>query len=1040
MLYPRNADLQPDPALFRDPPAEYRGTPFWAWNCAPEDGLFYREIDCMKQMGMGGFHMHVRVGQPVRYLSDEFMARIRSCVDRAREKGMLAWLYDEDKWPSGFAGGYVTEKEENRQKYLLLTPFTEEERRAAGRPAGGRLLARYDVELDGDGSLKRYRRLREGETAGGRLWSAWLQTTAPTAWFHYRGYADTMSPAAVRDFIAVTHEKYLEAVGDEFGKTVPAIFTDEPQMTRKTELHRSSDLQDIVLSWTGDFDDTYRAAWGESLLDRLPEVIWEMPEGISPVRWRYHDHSAERFASAYSDQIGAWCRAHGLLMTGHMMDEASLYSQTRAVGECMRSYRSFTLPGVDMLCDGREFTTVKQSASSAHQQGCPGVLSELYGVTNWDFDFRGHKLQGDWQAALGVSVRVPHLYWASMHGESKRDYPASIGHQSCWYPEYAYLEDHFARVNTLMTRGRPRVRVGVIHPIESYWIRFGPGDRTGLRRAELDRRFSELTRKLLENTVDFDFICESTLPRLHRPGGDRFTVGEMAYELVIVPACETLRSTTVEALRAYRRAGGRVLFLGDAPEYTDALPSPEGAALAGECERVPWDYFRLLQALEPLRDVAVTRENGEPAQGILYGLREDGEARNLFLCHAQPCDRRRVPEEERLTVTLAGCWQAEVWNTLTGERETARAALRNGRTVLEWRCWPEDSLLLRLTPAEKGEKDTAPSEHGASGSYGIRMSEEFVPADESALQPLTPDPVPCTPEEPNVCLLDTAAWRVDGGPWQEEDEMLRIGLKVRERLGLSADPVNGAQPWILPQEKPAHTLSVLCRFRSEADLPALTLALEDAECSELLLDGRPVPVRPDGCFVDSALSRVPLGPVSAGEHTLEITKPFGAASAAENCFLLGDFGVTVRGRDIRITAPARELAVGDWTAQGFPFYGGKMTYHFEIAGGRRTLLQLGLFAAPCVTAALDGKKLGNLSLAPHRADLGELSPGPHALDITVWPSRINTFGTFHLNDYSVIWYGPNAWRSGGMRRTLQYRLAPTGLLSEPFLLYPGEKR
>ena len=88
--------------------------------------------------------------------------------------------------------------------------------------------------------------------------------------------------------------------------------------------------------------------------------------------------------------------------------------------------------------------------------------------------------------------------------------------------------------------------------------------------------------------------------------------------------------------------------------------------------------------------------------------------------------------------------------------------------------------------------------------------------------------------------------------------------------GLSADPVNGAQPWILPQEKPAHTLSVLCRFRSEADLPALTLALEDAECSELLLDGRPVPVRPDGCFVDSALSRVPLGPVSAGEHTLEI--------------------------------------------------------------------------------------------------------------------------------------------------------------------------
>ena len=124
--------------------------------------------------------------------------------------------------------------------------------------------------------------------------------------------------------------------------------------------------------------------------------------------------------SAYCDQIGAWCREHGILMTGHMMSEQTLESQSDSVGEAMRAYRSFTLPGVDQLCDGREFTTVKQAASAAHQQGCPGVASELYGVTNWDFDFKGHKLQGDWQAALGVTVRVPHLYWCSMHGESKR--------------------------------------------------------------------------------------------------------------------------------------------------------------------------------------------------------------------------------------------------------------------------------------------------------------------------------------------------------------------------------------------------------------------------------------------------------------------------------------------------------------------------------------------------------------------------------------------------------------------------------------------
>ncbi len=68
-----------------------------------------------------------------------------------------------------------------------------------------------------------------------------------------------------------------------------------------------------------------------------------------------------------------------------------------------------------------------------HQYGREAMMSELYGVTDWDFDFRGHKFHGDWQAALGVTLRVPHLSWVSMAGEAKRDYPASINYQVPWY-------------------------------------------------------------------------------------------------------------------------------------------------------------------------------------------------------------------------------------------------------------------------------------------------------------------------------------------------------------------------------------------------------------------------------------------------------------------------------------------------------------------------------------------------------------------------------------------------------------------------------
>ena len=90
-----------------------------------------------------------------------------------------------------------------------------------------------------------------------------------------------------------------------------------------------------------------------------------------------------------------------------------------------------------------------------HQFGYEGMLSELYGVTAWDCDFRTYKHQGDWQAALGVTVRVPHLSWYAMGGEAKRDYPASISYQSPWYKKFSVVEDHFARLNTALTRGEP---------------------------------------------------------------------------------------------------------------------------------------------------------------------------------------------------------------------------------------------------------------------------------------------------------------------------------------------------------------------------------------------------------------------------------------------------------------------------------------------------------------------------------------------------------------------------------------------------------
>ena len=122
MLYKKNIGSSIDLSLFRNPTCEYRGTPFWAWNSNLELDMLLKEIEYMKEMGLGGFHIHSRVGMNKKYLGEEFMSLIKACNEKAKEEDMLCWLYDEDRWPSGAAGGLLTQNVKYRARYMLFSP------------------------------------------------------------------------------------------------------------------------------------------------------------------------------------------------------------------------------------------------------------------------------------------------------------------------------------------------------------------------------------------------------------------------------------------------------------------------------------------------------------------------------------------------------------------------------------------------------------------------------------------------------------------------------------------------------------------------------------------------------------------------------------------------------------------------------------------------------------------------------------------------------------------------------------------------------
>ena len=1026
MLYKKNSAPELSKELFRNPTCEYRGTPFWAWNSDLKSEELQWQIEVFKEMGLGGFHMHVRTGMSTNYLSEEFMQLVKDCVDKADREEMLAWLYDEDRWPSGAAGGLVTKDEENRARCLLLTtePCDNVEvdeadlidsRAEGGRNGKGYLIACYDVVLDAEGCLVSYDMIGEKDEAKGTKWYAYLKIHAPSPWYNNQTYLDTLNPKAVARFVEVTHDKYKEKVGADFGTTVPAIFTDEPQFSRKSQLPNSTDKSDVFLPWTDDIPETFKTQYGSDIIPAIPELFWDLPDNKpSLARYRYHDHISERFASAFADTCGKWCRENGIALTGHMMEEPTLESQTAALGDAMRSYRGFDLPGIDMLCASFEFTTAKQAQSAVHQFGYEGMLSELYGVTGWDYDFRGYKLHGDWQACLGVTIRVPHLSWVAMGGEAKRDYPASIHYQSPWYKKFSYVEDHFARVNTAMTRGKPVIKVGVIHPVESYWLHWGPNDKTDLIRSSMDEKFLNLAEWLLKGSIDFNYISESLLPDLCANGGAPLKVGKMEYDAVIVPDCETLRSTTLERLEAFRKAGGKLIFMGNAPFLEDGVESERGKNLFAQSQVIPFDREKLLTSLEDNRTVTLRLKNGKLSNGFIYQLRRDNGCNWLFISRCREPENKDMVRSSDLRITVKGEFKPYIYNTLNGEIENAEFEYIGGNTVISREMFEYDSLLLKLVDG-KETADNAVTEANAL-SNAVK----------------TPAFMPFTLSEPNVLLLDMAEFKVDDGEYMAEEEILRLDNVARKIIGLPERGGSVAQPWVVADEPTEHTLTMRFTINSDIDYSGAMLALEDAEKAKIVFNGNAIANDIIGWFTDKDIKTVALTDIVKGENILEITIPIGNRTNTEWCYLLGNFGVTVAGRSTRIIPMPEKIAFGSITNQGMPFYGGNVTYHLE-AEGNSIQVEATRYRGAIIDVKVDGELKGNIVYPPYILKVDGLDGGKHKLDITLYGNRFNCFGAVHMANAMRTWHGPDAWRTREDEWSYEYILKEVGILTAPVI-------
>ena len=1008
-----------------NPGPEFRGAPFWAWNGKLEEGELREQIREMKEMGLGGFFMHSRIGLDTPYLSEEWFKLIAACVDEAEKLGMKAWLYDEDRWPSGAAGGFATKDKRFRMRYirhLIDAEFANDEDSVE--------LARYAVRFY-DTAIIDYRRIHRGETLDdGERQMIFNRIISPAGESRFNGqtYLDTLNPDAVKKFIEVTHEAYFRHLPEKTLKSIPGIFTDEPN------LH--ADCPKDSLPWTDSLEVVFKERYGYDLLDHLPELLYpyrpeiavrgtvDLRQEFSKVRLDYRNLISDTFCNAFSKTVGEWCDRHNMVLTGHALREDSMREQIHGTGNAMRFYEHMSAPGIDVLTEHwNVFITAKQCSSVAHQLGKAMRLSETYGCTGWDFPFMGHKALGDWQYALGINFRCQHLAWYTMEAEAKRDFPASISYQSPWWKEYRCVENYFAHLGAALSEGEEQRDLLLVHPIESmmgtYTSRFRVcGDNN--QDVEFDQNFIRLTNGLLAIHLDFDLGEEGLMSRHAAVTGKKLKVGKAAYKAVLIPDMITIRTTTLELLEKFVAHGGKVFYLGDAPEYVDGVKSDRPMQIFSKFRRI--SEAALDRVLSPIvRRVSISDSDSSEVTSALYMLKKGVDFESLFVCNTG-CDFRtdqknallvrdrnaRFPNA-KISWMLPEDYQVYQLDLETGRLHKQRFERRSGVAVFAAPLEPLESRMFLATAVK------------------IKAKERLRQIQPLANSRTLPDiPWRIELDEPNVLVLDTPAYRIDGGTRHDPDFILCLDAKLRAQLGAPKRGGKELQPWFRGKVKAKRQLDLELEYTFHCDAtPAIDckLALERPDLYVITLNDRVIEKTDRGWWCDRAIRLVelPHGTFKKGQNTLTLRSKYDETlPGVESMYLLGDFGVM----DDSLTRPPRSLKFGDWTKQGLPYYAGNLTYIIDLPEGTKQV-EFPEWRGTALAYALDDAKgFTTLGWPPFTIS----TAGATMMRIKVLGHRRNAMGPFFTANKWPVWTGPAQFQAC---ETTERGIVPCGILSPP---------
>lgn len=681
------------------------------------------------------------------FLGPKWWQDLDIILDEAKKRNMKVWILDDQHFPTGAAAGAVkTAPAELHKQYLAcnMTDIFGPQRRVrldigklASTPQNpiapqlpdyddDCLLAIVAARLDGGiGSGPDH--VEETVVLTGKIEEGYLIWDVPAGMWRvfafyvtHNGaspdYINLVAPDSCKILLDTVYEAHYARYADEFGKTIAGFFSDEPFLG-----NLSGNAQGCIvgktrmpLPWSKEMETALKELWGENYPVNLPALWGEMgtAEETADIRNTFMNALTDLVKKSFSEQIGNWCRDHGVEYIGHIIEDNNASEGLGAsVGHYFRGLWGQDMAGIDDIGaqitvgganvehisiagsgDGEFYHHVlgKLGSSLAHidPKKKDRCVCECFGAYGWTEGTQTMKYIADHLLADGVNHFVPHAFSAKAFPDFDCPPHFYAGGEDILFPAFGKLMAYMNRTAHILSAYQHTAPVAVLYHAEAAW--------SGQRWMKMQK----CARILREHQIDFDILPSEVLELKDKI----LTVNGRQYKALVIPGCEYLG----EKAAAFCKKAKAVDF----PVYfSDFAPKNVQGTTVG--------LLDLADILADMTDVTLTPFHTDIR--IYHGIKK-GEGHVYFLFNESTWSSF----EGRLKVKADGkCYRYDPM-----ENRIFRRKLAGGSIPV--RLNPMESALFIVTDAEIEATEELPEMTGTAllnGKWTISLKEngEFVP-------------------------------------------------------------------------------------------------------------------------------------------------------------------------------------------------------------------------------------------------------------------------------------------------------------------------